>query len=131
MYEEVNSRKPTHIESKTDELEFDEEEFALLPNYLDIVSRVRSIVSYFSRSGLASDTLRKLCEQKGIKYLSLNIDCVTRWSSCYDMLVKFVKMLQPIEDAFMILEKDLLIDKNEIDFIKVIIYKNIMNIIKN
>ena len=46
--------------------------------YIDIVSKVRSILKFFARSPAANDLLKKISEEMTLKYVSLNVDCVTR-----------------------------------------------------
>lgn len=130
MYQEIYTFQTDHTviidgletdELVLNELEFDDRQFVLLPNFVDVVSRVRSIINFFSRSALATDILRKSCEEKGMKYLSLKVDCVTRWSSLYQMLLKFIQMYAAIEHTYSIMERDLSVDKIEIIIINVII----------
>ncbi len=61
------------------------------------VVKVRNIMKKIKNSPRRCDRLRELCSIENLQYYKLQLDVETRWNSTYYMLIKFQKMLQPIE----------------------------------
>src|SRR6266511_391308 len=59
----------------------------------EAVEKVRSLVTYLRSSLPMLDSLQTLCEMKRINYLTPELDCKTRWNTCFYMLKKFVHLL--------------------------------------
>jgi hypothetical protein len=59
----------------------------------EAVEKVRSLVTYLRSSLPMLNSLQILCEMKRINYLAPELDCKTRWNTCYYMLKKFVHLL--------------------------------------
>ena len=60
------------------------------------LARIRRLVGYFHRSTKAASKLREKQQLLGVKDHRLINDCVTRWGSTYDMLVRFTEQQQAI-----------------------------------
>ena len=60
------------------------------------LARIHKVVGYFHRSTKASSRLREKQQLLGVKNHHLIKDCVTRWGSTYDMLVRFTEQQQAI-----------------------------------
>lgn len=60
------------------------------------LARIRKLVGHFHRSNKAASRLREKQQLLGIKDHCLINDCVTRWGSTYDMLVRFTEQQQAI-----------------------------------
>jgi hypothetical protein len=56
------------------------------------VKKVRSLMSYIKNSQPVRDSLKALCEIKGINYLAPELDISTRWNSTFYMLEKWKRM---------------------------------------
>jgi hypothetical protein len=56
------------------------------------VKKVRSLMSYIKNSQPVRDSLKTLCEVKGINYLAPELDVNTRWNSTFYMLEKWKRM---------------------------------------
>lgn len=95
---------------------------ALKPNILEIVSKVRAIASFFSRSGFAQDILESNCKRKSISVSKIQVDCPTRWSSLYEMLHTFNLLLPAIKPTFKSIDKELNFELEELDKLFVIIF---------
>lgn len=105
------------------EEEFEDEDFDLNTDYLAIISKVRSIVAFFSRSGITSDILAKHANEIGLKAVKLVTDVKTRWSSLSEMLKSFIKMIPAIKSTFEELDKPFEFDNEELDKLNVILEK--------
>jgi hypothetical protein len=69
-----------------------------------IVQAFRSIASYFRRSPKEKYRLSKLQAENELDMLEVVMDCPTRWNSCRDMLVRFVRIEASINLFFVHLE---------------------------
>lgn len=69
-----------------------EKSISSVPNLLDIISKVKSIVTWFKQSVVASDELRKQTSKKLIQEVQ------TRWNSKYYMLERFIELRAEIND---------------------------------
>jgi hypothetical protein len=56
------------------------------------VKKVRCLMSYIKSSQPVRDSLKMLCEVKGIDYLAPELDVNTRWNSTFYMLEKWKRM---------------------------------------
>ncbi|CAB4424695.1 unnamed protein product [Rhizophagus irregularis] len=56
------------------------------------VKKVRSLMSYIKTFQPVRDSLKALCEVKGINYLAPELDVATRWNSTFYMLEKWKRM---------------------------------------
>ena len=65
-----------------------------------IQDKVKGIVEYFHRSTVASEKLKSIQRQMGLKELKLKQDVITRWNSTYHMLARFRDMKDPILSTF-------------------------------
>lgn len=85
-----------------------EEPLSLNATFSDQIDIVRKIVHYFKKN-IREDLLKKKTNNK-----CLLIDCKTRWSSLYDMLLRFKELLPSIKDIIEDLERtDLLNNLDE------------------
>ena len=60
------------------------------------ISAVKKLVAHFCHSVVASEALKKRQQQMGVEQKRLIQSCVTRWSSCYEMLSRLLEMRWPI-----------------------------------
>ena len=109
----------------TEEAQFDIsfEEFEIAPTYLSIIEKIRSIASFFSRSGVAQDSLNKICVQKNIPIKKISVDVMTRWCSVYTMFKSFLELQPAIEQCYLELEKNFDFAEMELRAITVFILK--------
>ncbi|GES86439.1 zinc finger BED domain-containing protein RICESLEEPER 2-like [Rhizophagus clarus] len=63
----------------------------------DEVVKIRELMKKIKHSTLRCDRLRELCSIENLTYYKPQLDVETRWNSTYYMIVKFQKMLRPIE----------------------------------
>ena len=122
MYSKVETQARSQ-DTDEDMIEFSTEEYELLASFDNLVKQVRSVATFFSRSGLASDSLMKSCEEIGIKFLTLNVDCVTRWSSLFTMVQVFIKLYPAICDTYTKMEKELNFTDSDLQALTVIYCK--------
>lgn len=66
------------------------------PNLDNLLSKCRSIVTYFKQSNVAAYKLRELQQQMGINELKLKQDVPTRWNSAVVMLERLCKLKLPL-----------------------------------
>ena len=60
------------------------------------ISAAKKLVAHFRHSVVASEALKKQQQQMGVEQKRLIQSCVTRWSSCYEMLSRLLEMRWPI-----------------------------------
>ncbi|GBB91783.1 hypothetical protein RclHR1_19170001 [Rhizophagus clarus] len=63
----------------------------------DEIVKIRELMKKIKHSTLRCDRLRELCSIENLTYYKPQLDVETRWNSTYYMIVKFQKMLRPIE----------------------------------
>jgi len=56
------------------------------------VRKVRALMTYIKSSHPLNESLKALCDVKGIAYLAPEVDVKTRWNSTYYMLEKWTRM---------------------------------------
>ena len=65
-----------------------------------LLGRIRSVVGFFHRSTIASNTLRKTLLQLELPVLKPIIDITTRWNSTFDMLDRYLQLRPAVCAAF-------------------------------
>ena len=63
----------------------------------DEIVKIRELMKKIKYSTLRCDRLRELCLLENLTYYKPQLDVETRWNSTYYMIIKFQKMLRPIE----------------------------------
>lgn len=70
-----------------------------------LVTEVKSIVTYFKQSNIASYKLREALETSGLRSdLRLKQECQTRWNSTYLMIDRFIQLQIPVSSVCLQLE---------------------------
>lgn len=87
----------------------------LKPNLLKIVAKVRTVGSFFSRSGYAQDILADYCKEKDISITKMMVDVCTRWSSLHEMILSFNKLIPAIKSTFKKIDKQFEFSQEELD----------------
>ena len=63
----------------------------------DEIIKIRELMKKIKNSPQKCDRLRELCLVENLQYYKPQLDIKTRWNSTYYMIIKFQKMLRPIE----------------------------------
>ena len=61
-----------------------------------VQDKVKAVVEYFHRSTVASEKLKLIQRQMGVKELKLKQDVVTRWNSTFHMMARFIDQKEAI-----------------------------------
>ena len=61
-----------------------------------MVAAAKKLVGHFKHSVVTSETLKQRQAQMGIEEKKLIQSCVTRWSSCYEMLTRLLEVRWPV-----------------------------------
>lgn len=75
-------------------------EVHLVPEYDDLIRKVRKTVKLFRKSPTKNDVLQKYISNEFGKNMQLVLDCKTRWSSLADMISRFNKLKTCVSKAF-------------------------------
>ena len=111
-------------------LSISDDKQVLQPDYIRLVSKIRAICSFFSRSGVSQDQLEIICLEKKITVVKINTDVCTRWSSLHQMVSSFLKMYPAIKDCYEKLEKPLDLSPADMKNLNVIIRHKLNKMIK-
>lgn len=87
------------------------------------IASVRKIVTMFHKSGKNQEVLEQsiLGIDKTERQLTLIMDVRTRWSSLYQMLARFVKLIGGIKIALIKLKKEDLLDEIDLDAMREVV----------
>lgn len=99
--EEINDEQSLAIN-------IDRQSAEVIPDYSDVIQKVRKVVKLFRKSPTKDDTyLQKYVKEETGKELSLILDCRTRWNSLLDMLERFYILKVCIEKALINIASDI------------------------
>ncbi|XP_045449661.1 E3 SUMO-protein ligase ZBED1-like [Melitaea cinxia] len=92
-----------------------------LKSIADVLEKVKAIVEHFKRSYTAQSKLEAILKQMDLPVLKLKQECPTRWNSCYEMLLRMIKIKHAIISTLALIRSDLSLQNAEWDLIEKVI----------
>lgn len=98
-------------------LDLDEEKLSVKKNYMSLLNKIRKVVKIFNKPA-ACEILDAFVSKKFGTIIRLQYDTPTRWTSMYEMISKFIKIYDSIEQALISCKQQKIINITESEVLR-------------